>query len=225
MQPGCPIHSTPGRQKLQKQLQRQLPDKPLLSHPAMECRAEINRFAIFLFCLLAPLGSMAPTETSESKVTAEARLNHFTTEIPTYAAVIHQKAQELLNFYNNCIHAIFHCEPQTVQPEVMAERIPMCQAFQANCCALHHIQNNLQALEREIETICSKSSRDVVQMNLNQLSVMLGQGTVFYSCRSQDLPQVYPQIQSMNLAQKKNYIWQVLQKYENITQSAEKLYS
>lgn len=34
-----PIHSTPSRQKLQNQLQGQLPAKPLLSHPAMECRA------------------------------------------------------------------------------------------------------------------------------------------------------------------------------------------
>lgn len=66
---------------------------------SLHLNAEINRFAIFLLCLLVPLGSMAPTETSESRVTTGQRQNSFTTEIPTYASIIQQKAHELFEFY------------------------------------------------------------------------------------------------------------------------------
>lgn len=69
----------------------------LLLVSSLHLNAEINRFAMFLFCLLVPLGSMAPTQTSEVKVTAGQE--HFIKEIPTYAAVINQKSHELFEFY------------------------------------------------------------------------------------------------------------------------------
>ncbi|XP_077043825.1 uncharacterized protein LOC143695444 [Agelaius phoeniceus] len=193
----------------------------------MECRAEINRFAIFLFCLLVPLGSMAPTETSERRVTTGQRQNHFTTEIPTYASVIQQKAHELFEFYNKCISATFHPEPWTVESKArdMADRIPTCPAFQANCCALHHIQDALKSLGGDIETFCTESSKGLLQANLNQLGTTLSQGTAFYTCSSQHLPQLQPQGHSMSQADTKTYIWWVLKKYEDIMQLTGKLYS
>lgn len=100
----------------------------------------------------------------------------------------------------------------------MADRIPRCLAFQANCCALHHIHNTLRALQGSIETICTQSSTEVVKENLNQLNTTLSQGTAFYTCRSQDLPQEDAQGQTMSLADKKTYIWWVLKKYEDIMQ-------
>ncbi|XP_038008816.1 uncharacterized protein LOC119707631 [Motacilla alba alba] len=225
MQPGWPHHSTPGRQKLQNQLQGQLPAKPLLSHPTMECRAEINKFAIFLFCLLVPLGSMAPTQTSESRMTTGQRQNHFTTEIPTYASVIQQKAHELFEFYHKCISPTLRSEFGTVitpEPSDMTETIPTCPAFQANCCALHHIHNALKTLRGDIETFCNKSSKGVVQANLNQLGTTLRQGTAFYTCSP---PQVEPRGHSRSHAETKNYIWWVLKKYEDIMKLTGKLYS
>nr|XP_030141352.3 uncharacterized protein LOC115497336 [Taeniopygia guttata] len=194
---------------------------------SLHLNAEINRCAIFLFCLLVPLGSMAPTETSECRVTTGQRQNHFTTEIPTLASVIQKKAHELFDFYNKCISATFHSEPWTVMSKArgMADRIPKCPAFQANCCALHHIHNILKTLGGDIETFCNESSRGVVNANLNQLHTTLRQGSAFYTCSIQDLPQVEPQEQTMSKADTKTFIWWFLKKYEDIMQLTVKLYS
>ncbi|RMC05778.1 hypothetical protein DUI87_17321 [Hirundo rustica rustica] len=107
----------------------------------------------------------------------------------------------------------------------MAARIPECLAFQANCCALHHVRSALRTLRGHIETICTQSATDVVESNLSQLSTTLSQGAAFYTCSSQDPPQGDPQAQSMSLADNKTYIWWVLKKYEDIMQLTANLYS
>lgn len=101
----------------------------------------------------------------------------------------------------------------------------MCPAFQADCCALHLIHNTLGALQGSIETICTQSSTGVVEENLSQLNTTLSQGTAFYTCRSQDLPQGDLQGHTMSLADKKTYIWWVLKKYKDIMQLTAKPYT
>lgn len=66
---------------------------------SLHLNAEINRFAIFLFCLLVPLGSLAPTDTSESKLTTAERQKSFTTDIPALSSVIKDQARNLFEFY------------------------------------------------------------------------------------------------------------------------------
>lgn len=103
----------------------------------------------------------------------------------------------------------------------MADRIPTCPAFQANCCALHHILHALKSLGGDIETFCTESSKGPVQVNLNQLGTTLSHGSAFYTCSSQNLPQLQPQGHPLGEAEKKTYIWWVLKKYEDITQLTE----
>lgn len=117
-------------------------------------------------------------------------------------------------------------EPCKDQSEArdLAESIPKCQAFQANCCALHHIQKHLEhlkTLEGNTEAICKNSSKDVLEMNLSQLNTTLGQGTTYYTCQK---PQLQLQVQNMDLAYQKIYIWCVLKKYKDIMQLTANLY-
>lgn len=128
---------------------------------------------------------------------------------------------------NNCVSPSFHPEPLKVMSEGrnMADRIPKCLAFHANCCALHHINTILKTMGSHIETICKESSTDIVEANTIQLDTILSQGTVFYTCSSQDLTQEYPQGQDMGLADRKTYIWWVLKRYEDMMQLTKSQYS
>lgn len=213
MQPGWSRPQRSRQAEAPEPLQRQLPAQPLLSQPNMERKAEINRFAIFLFCLLVPLGSLAPTEISESKVTAGQRQKRFITNTKYLSAVIQDRAHELFQFYNNCVSDSFHREPWTIRCEArdMAEKIPDCPAFHANCCVFHDIHNLLQTLQSSIETLCYGNSK-LVRGNIKQLNSVLTEGRTFYSCRVQELPQIH----TMHWADKKTYIWWVLKRYEDI---------
>lgn len=58
-------------------------------------------------------------------------------------------------------------------------------------------------------------------MNLSQLNTTLGQGTTYYTCQK---PQLQLQVQNMDLAYQKIYIWCVLKKYKDIMQLTANLY-
>ncbi|KAJ7396559.1 hypothetical protein BTVI_143898 [Pitangus sulphuratus] len=196
----------------------------------MERQAVINSFAIFLFCLLVPLGSSAPTEiTKESKMTTGERLMHFTTEIKPLVSVIENQATNLLGYYEGCISPALQGETRLLEKSKvkdLVKTIPNCPAFHANCCALHHIYSTLQTLGGDMETICNSTARNMVQANLIQLRSTLRERAEFYTCRSKDLAQAEPsQGQPTELADTMSYIWLFLKKYKQIMQNTREMYS
>jgi len=77
-----------------------------------------------------------------------------------------------------------------------------------------------------MELICGKNLTQFVDANINQLSVTLSERAALYTCKSEDLPQIdHRQVQTMTMAERKTYIWQVLQKYEQFMQNTTKIYS
>lgn len=101
----------------------------------------------------------------------------------------------------------------------MVKKIPECPAFHENCCTLHIFYNVLQNLRNDIELICGKNLTKSVDANINQLNVTLSERAMFYTCKNKDLLQMdCSQVQRMTTAEKMTYIWQVLQKYEQLMQ-------
>lgn len=106
----------------------------------------------------------------------------------------------------------------------MVKKIPVCPAFDADCCAFHVFHNILENLKSDIELICGENLTLSVNININQLNWALNERAAFYTCKDTDLLQVgYGQ--GMKMAQKTMYIWQVLEKYEQFMQNTTKIYS
>ncbi|KAJ7419332.1 hypothetical protein WISP_54488 [Willisornis vidua] len=194
----------------------------------MERQTEINRFAIFLFCLLVPLGCSAPTEVPrESKITTGQRQKRFTTDIKTLVSVIEKRATDLFEYYTNCVNQTLQGKTQLLnksKAKEMVQRIPECPALHANCCALHHIYSILQALRGEVGIMCGPTSHTIVSANLIQLNTTLSEGQSFYTCQA--LPQGHPsQGQPRGSADTMSYIWGVLEKYQQIMQKTKQMYS
>ncbi|PKU36664.1 hypothetical protein llap_13034 [Limosa lapponica baueri] len=196
----------------------------------MKRQAEINRFAIFLFCSLVSLGSLAPTATSEgSKTTTGQMQKHFTTQIKPLASVIERQATTLFKKYNVCSSVTpktLHWLTADSQARDLVKKIPDCRAFAADCCTLHIFHNILQNVRSDIELICGENLTQFVNANINQLNVTLSERAALYTCKDEDLPQMdRSQVQRMKTAEKKTYIWWVLQKYEQFMQHTTKIYS
>lgn len=108
----------------------------------------------------------------------------------------------------------------------MVKKIPECPAFDADCCGLHVFYNILRNVRSDIESMCGKNVTQFVDANINQLNVTLSERTALYTCKNKDLPQMdHSQVQNMGTAEKKTYIWWVLQKYEQFMQNTTKMYS
>lgn len=112
------------------------------------------------------------------------------------------------------------------QAKDLVKKIPECPAFDADCCVFHIFYNILQNLRNEIELICGKNLTRFVDANINQLIVTLSERAALYTCKNEDLPQMdHSRVQRMKTAEKKMYIWWVLQKYEQFMQNTTKIYS
>lgn len=112
------------------------------------------------------------------------------------------------------------------QAKDMVKKIPKCPAFDAGCCFFHVFYNILQDLRSDIESICGKNSTQFVDANISQLNVILSERAALYTCKNKDLPHVdRSQVQRMKTADKKMYIWWVLERYKQFMQNMTKMYS
>lgn len=112
------------------------------------------------------------------------------------------------------------------QAKDMVKKIPECPAFDADCCVFHIFYNILRNLRSDIELICGKNLTRFVDANINQLIVTLSERAALYTCKNEDLPQMdHSRVHRMETAEKKMYIWWVLQKYEQFMQNTTKIYS
>lgn len=111
------------------------------------------------------------------------------------------------------------------QVNEMMKKIPTCPAAQADCC-MHTFYNVLETLRSDIEMICGKNFTALVNVNTIQLNMTLLERDALHSCRNRDLLlSIRNDIQAMRTAQKKMYIWRVLEKYEQFMQNTTKMYS
>lgn len=110
------------------------------------------------------------------------------------------------------------------QVNEMMKKIPKCPAAEADCC-MHTFYNVLENLRSDIEMICGKNFSDLVSANTIQLNMTLLERDAFHRCRNEDLLQsIRSDIQAMRTAQKKMYIWRVLEKYEQFVQNTTRTY-
>lgn len=74
--------------------------------------------------------------------------------------------------------------------------------------------------------ICGKNFTDFVNVNTIQLNMTLLERDALHSCKNKDLLlSIQNDIRAMRTAQKKMYIWRVLEKYEQFMQNTTKTYS
>nr|XP_047929679.1 uncharacterized protein LOC125183982 [Anser cygnoides] len=219
-----PSRSTPATKQPERRHPTSFRPSQPLPEPAMKRQTEITRFAIFLFCSLAPLVSLAPTS-EDGKTTTGQR--HSTSRMRAFL-VLQKQATTLLKNYNACSTVT----PKTVswltadpQVKAMVKKIPECPPLDAGCC-MHVFYNILQTIRNDPEAICGKNFTQAVNASVIQLNVTMTELEVPYTCRSKDLPQkVCEQFGGMNAAKKTKYTWLALQKYEQFMQNATKINS
>lgn len=77
-----------------------------------------------------------------------------------------------------------------------------------------------------MELICGEFLTQFVDATIYQLNVTLSERAGHYNCKNEDLLQMdHSQVQGMKMAEKKTYIWWVLQRYEQLMQNTTKMYS
>lgn len=112
------------------------------------------------------------------------------------------------------------------QAKDMVKQIPECPAFDADCCFFHIFYNILQNLRSDMEIICGEFLTQLVDANINQLNATLSERAGHYNCKNEDLLQMdRSPVQRMKTAEKKTYIWWVLQRYEQLMRKTTKMYS